>query len=270
MEKLFCRLFVLLLAAMLPSAILSGCSGSRDNNTSDENDIVALYIPLDSDHLMIDESNSTVFRVSFPGEIYDINGNKITQEELKAGNRIRISGNGQMLESYPGQYPGVSRLEVVEEGSPDDIDAYQEVIDTVHSDSVITDVPAMNIEYVTPDAIVSVFAEPLSYDWMSDDTPMTKESCHILEQKYSLPDIRISDPTDLSLVFSSTPDKITILKYDAEEGTPESGISVPYSQFEDENEKLFTIPKVFDNYIYEIYAEWPEGHVTFGFQIFVQ
>ena len=48
-----------------------------------------------------------------PDTILDENGKQITWQELKRGNLLDIYGDGIMLESYPGQYPGVTRIKVV-------------------------------------------------------------------------------------------------------------------------------------------------------------
>ena len=40
---------------------------------------------------------------------------RMTDEEaLVAGNIVQVTGNGIMLESYPGQYPGITKVEVIE------------------------------------------------------------------------------------------------------------------------------------------------------------
>lgn len=267
MKKKQVYLFIFIFTAIILAGIFVLYSSLKKEEVMSENDIVALYIPFDAGHIMIDETTDTVFSISFPQEIYDTNGKKISYKDLKAGNRIRISGNGIMLESYPGQYPGVTRLTVVDEGAPEDIEKYRDVIDIVHPKSQITDLPSMNIEYVIPEAVVTVMADPISYEWNSDDISLSQKGSHVLNVNYALPHIKLSDPTDLSLLFSSTPDTVSITRYDASEKSVSSGTSVSYSQFEDEHETLFTIPKVFGNFIYEVKAEWPEGHVTFGFHI---
>lgn len=48
-----------------------------------------------------------------------------------AGNIVQVTGNGIMLESYPGQYPGITKVEVIETGSPADAEQYADIVDTV-------------------------------------------------------------------------------------------------------------------------------------------
>ena len=58
--------------------------------------------------LLADRDNGTVFTTSIPNDLKDNDGKKITSEILKAGDYVDVYGDGIMLESYPGQYPGWS------------------------------------------------------------------------------------------------------------------------------------------------------------------
>ena len=92
--------------------------------------IRAMYIPRGKDkHLMIDQKNGTIFTVDMPEDIRGKDGKKISQKELKRGNIVAIYGDGIMLESYPGQYPGVSKIKVLKEGKPTDADQYKNILD---------------------------------------------------------------------------------------------------------------------------------------------
>ena len=68
---------------------------------------------------------------SIPNDLKDNDGKKITSENLKAGDYVDVYGDGIMLESYPGQYPGVSKMVVTGEGTADEVKQYQDVIDMV-------------------------------------------------------------------------------------------------------------------------------------------
>ena len=41
---------------------------------------------------------------------FDENGNAIDPSEIKKGDFLQVEGDGIMLNSYPGQYPGISRI----------------------------------------------------------------------------------------------------------------------------------------------------------------
>lgn len=87
---------------------------NRHSNNTEETPIRAMYIPFeDSGYIMVDQDSGTVFTVTMPEEIYDQNGKKITEQDLEKGNILHIYGDGIMLESYPGQYPGVTKIQVI-------------------------------------------------------------------------------------------------------------------------------------------------------------
>lgn len=95
-----------------------------------EKPLRALYLSDDGEEnpLVVDLDTGAVFVVTMPDKILDQNGKKITWKDLKKGNVLKIYGDGIMLESYPGQYPGVTKIKVVKEGDPSDTDAYQDVL----------------------------------------------------------------------------------------------------------------------------------------------
>ena len=72
---------------------------------------------------------------------------KITSEILKAGDYVDVYGDGIMLESYPGQYPGVSKMVVTGEGTADEVKQYQDVIDMVFAEPDTSTVPTVGVVY---------------------------------------------------------------------------------------------------------------------------
>ena len=108
MKKWKCCLTAIVIAA---GSMLVGCQGS-----SSAKPIEAMYIPAGEDgHLMVGEETGNVFTVTMPDNIQDKNGKKISEEDLNRGDIVAIYGDGIMLESYPGQYPGVTKIKVVKE-----------------------------------------------------------------------------------------------------------------------------------------------------------
>ena len=81
--------------------------------------------------LLADRDNGNVFTVEIPSDLTDESGKKISSEILKAADYVDVYGDGIMLQSYPGQYPGVSKMVVTGEGSEDELKQYQDVIDMV-------------------------------------------------------------------------------------------------------------------------------------------
>lgn len=115
MKKWKCCLTAIVIAA---GSMLVGCQES-----SSAKPIEAMYIPAGEDgHLMVGEGTGNVFTVTMPDNIQDKNGKKISEEDLNRGDIVAIYGDEIMLESYPGQYPGVTKIKVVKEGKASDAD----------------------------------------------------------------------------------------------------------------------------------------------------
>ena len=78
---------------------------------------------------------------------------------------MEITGNGIMLNSYPGQYPGVTKIQVVAEGSPEDADPYQEIVDAYFAEPDASEPASLQLQYRVPEAIVTASATMGSYTW---------------------------------------------------------------------------------------------------------
>lgn len=90
-------------------------------------------------------------------------------EELTTGDLVEIYGDGVMLESYPGQYPGVSRIVVTKQGSEEDAKQYESLVDEVYQRPDPSEPPYSNLEYRTKEALVSAVADRGSYTWRYTD-----------------------------------------------------------------------------------------------------
>ena len=85
--------------------------------------------------------------------------------ELAAGNVVRVSGNGIMLESYPAQYPGITSVEVIEEGTPADAEKYDELAAQLWQPKDPAEPPYASVEYTTDLAAVSLMPTSCGYIW---------------------------------------------------------------------------------------------------------
>lgn len=246
-------------------------SGRRGEENMDQNVITAMYIPLGEEgHIFVGEQ-AGVFTVVFPEEIYDINGKKITQRQLVRGNMVRIYGNGIMLESYPGQYPGVTRIEVAEEGSPSDADVYQDLVDEIYTEPDPAEPPALNLEYNTDLASVTAVANLGGYEWTYVDkdglsSAVIGDSTHVLQWKVGeeLTDVRLTEPVNITLSFSKKPKEVEVVRYDAsflntEEFPEGETISVG------EKDGEFVIADVEGGFVYEVTGIWENGRADYGF-----
>ncbi len=107
---------------MLGAAIIIGAAaafayGMKGGKVPEEEEtaITAMYVPFGEGQYIFVGETAGVFTVTAePGsyEVLDIEGNQIALDQLSKGNMVKIYGDNVMAQSYPGQYPGVHRMEV--------------------------------------------------------------------------------------------------------------------------------------------------------------
>lgn len=261
---------VLVLAAGIAAVIaVTGKKG--------EPPMTAMYVPFGEDsHIFVGEQ-AGVFVATFPEEIYDVNGNRISKEQLVKGNMVEIYGNGIMLESYPGQYPGITKMKVVEEGNPSDADVYQEIVDEIYQEPDPAEPPILNVEYTTDLMNAVVIVNRGGYEWVYMDrdglsNAVVADSVPVLDWKTGeeLVDITVSEPLELTLHFSAEPQEVEVIRYDAS--------LLGKAQEEPEGEKV-TVEKrdgkpvlsgVTGGYVYDITGIWENGRANYGFITLVQ
>lgn len=257
-----------------PSDSSAGMETESDSRSSEQMENTAMYVPYgDQDgYVMIDQNTDAVFTVSMPEEIYDSEGNRITQSDLKKGNILKITGNGIMLESYPGQYPGVTRIDVEKAGTPSDADQYQEVIDQIWQEPDSSQIPFLNVEYTTDLAAVSAAASVGSYEWKypAEDGTVNQQKAEepAITQWTELIDIRTEEPVELNLVFSQTPVKVTVLRWpETEKGKTEiaEGEDVPVQESGEQGSYVLTQAE--PGWMYLVKSEWENGYAEYGFQV---
>ena len=166
----------------------------------------AMYVPYgEDDYVMIDELGQ-VYTVRFPSDMIGLNGEAITPDDLVAGNIVEIYGSGEMLESYPGQYPNVERIVVVEAGDPADIEQHRAILDGLYAVPASPDSPpVMHIEYAIEDAIAYSQVQPGNYSWEQDmgngeTAAVIACGAHVLQSK-GLREIFIEQKTDTEVHF---------------------------------------------------------------------
>lgn len=233
--------------------------------------ITAIYIPFgEGEHIFVSEQ-AGVFVATFPEKIYDINGEKISQEQLVKGNVVKIYGNGIMLESYPGQYPGITKMEVISEGDPSDADAYQYLVDEIYTEPDPAEPPTMNLGYVTDLASVVVMVNRGGYEWtyMDQDglsNAVVADAAHVLQWKVGeeLADVKTAEPLDITFYFSEKPKEVEVIRYDAEFLGAEE---IPDGEKVDVKEKdgEFMIIGVTEGYVYSVTGIWENGRANYGF-----
>lgn len=250
---------------------------TENTNTEDTQDglegtveSTAMYVPIAEDfNIFVDQEVGTVFTITFPEEIYDVNGNKITKEELVKGNIVKLYGNGIMLESYPGQYPGISKIEVMEEGQPSDADQYQSLVDEIYQEPDPAEPPTLDVKYTTELANTTAATNRGGYEWTYTDkdglsNAVVADSTHVLTWGDQLLDINLSEPLDMTLSFSVYPKEVQVVRYDsALLGTEEMPEGEAVTAEERDGEWI--LPQVEGGYVYEVTGIWENGRATYGF-----
>lgn len=254
------------------AALIYGMKGGK-NSKEEETAITAMYVPYgEGEYIFVGETAGVFTVTAKPDsyEVFDINGNKITMEQLNKGNMVKIYGDNIMAESYPGQYPGVHRMEVVEEGSPSDADQYQEIVDEIYTEPDPAEPPTMQVEYTTNMANVTVLANRGGYEWVYTDkdglsNAVVADSAHVLDWGDLLIDVTLTEPLDLTLSFSDKPMEVTAVRYDSSlrgkaQDAPQ-GEEVPVAEKDGE----FVLEGVDGDYVYEVTGIWENGRATYGF-----
>lgn len=254
-----------------------------ETNVSDEPDgnpeaIRAMYLTDPSGNVyFVDTQIGTFFTAPIPEELYNSSGEKISADTLSAGFILDIYGNGIMLESYPGQYPGVTKMTVVKEGTTEDAKEYQYLIDEIYTEPDLSDPPYMNAEYATDQFISAVMLTRGSYEWSYLDEAGKSQSViacgtHILEWE-NLIDMTVDADTKVTLVSSYAPQSVTITRWPVSLWNPENHSSEGEGYASDPQGQAVEITKEEDafavivdpGYVYLVNASWEEGNMEYGF-----
>lgn len=234
----------------------------------------AIAIPYGEDGILFVDANSELpFTVTLPEEIYGLGGEKITAADLERGNVVEITGNGIMLNSYPGQYPGVTKIQVVAEGSPEDADPYQEILDAYFAQPDTSEPASLQLQYRVPEAIVTASATMGSYTWEGtvpsadgEATSIIACGAHVLQWNDML-ELNLDEATEVTLQFyPSAPTSVKVVRWpDSLLGTEDlaaagEGEEVAVSA-QDDAMTLTAEP----GYVYAVYAEFDLGSVEYGF-----
>ena len=177
--------------------------------------------------LLADRDNGTVFTTSIPNDLKDNDGKKITSEILKAGDYVDVYGDGIMLESYPGQYPGVSKMVVTGEGTADEVKQYQDVIDMVFAEPDTSTVPTVGVVYSSSlGQTMSLMSGPGNSTWTapsgdsetdsSEDNTVTACGSAVMQwenlEKMSMD----AGKTDFTISCDLTPTKVTVRRWNSD------------------------------------------------------
>lgn len=224
----------------------------------------------------VDVNVGTFFTAPIPEDLTDAEGNPLTPDAIKAGCVVDIYGNGMMLESYPGQYPGTSKMVLVKEGTAEDAAPWQYLVDEISMPADPSEPPYMNAEYRTDLAAVSMVLTRGGYGWSYvDENGKTQhtlaDSSHILAWP-ELNDIRIDESIahglPLHLVSSYKPQSVTVTRFPLDAWHKDASAEAELLPGENvevqDTDEGYTITAE-AGYVYLVEAAWEEGNAEFGF-----
>lgn len=201
-----CSLFVLLL-------ILFGCSTEK-NDDEVTNESVVLYVK-DGAVLLADIETEAVYFPYIPeGGLFSQEGEKIDVSELVPGDIVSVVGNGIMAESYPAQYPGITRIDVI--GFDDAlVSQYDYIIARVFAEDDPDEVPTAQVEYTIEDiGSITVALEAFSYMITGSSDPQVSDGSCLAEDGTVLegvPDMVINDTNEVTVSFSRDIDEASVM-----------------------------------------------------------
>ena len=221
--------------------------------SADEFTSTAMVVTLsDGQVLFVDQDTETPYYPTLPEGT----------PELAAGNIVRVTGNGIMLESYPAQYPGITDVEVVEEGAPADAEKYDELVAQIWQPKDPSEPPYASVEYTTDLASVSLMPVTCGYTWTYDqdgsEQTVSVDAPHPTQLEVdSLPDVRVDGPTEVTVSFDVKTTGLVVSRWS------EGALDVEGEPVEVESGTFIVEP----GYRYAFFATFYAGHATYAFTV---
>lgn len=289
------RLFALAAVAALATALLCSCSQSGQGGSSsgastpeDATNTAMVAYADEGRFLFVDQDTQTPYiPTNLDDAVITSGGQQIEPSQLEAGNVVLVTGDGIMLESYPGQYPNIFKVEVLEKGSPADAEQYSELVDQVFAPTDPADVPTGSLSYTTGLAQVSVVMNPVSWEWSypaTDTSAAGTSSSDNAQLPWStdgklasdVADARIPQKLDATATFSAKPESVSVQRMplimaDATADSADPGahyIAGDEQAVENVDFKLVDGTPTFPiepNYLYALKVDFANGHVEYAF-----
>lgn len=285
-HRLGVKVAALLASVALLAVALCACSqGASSDGAEEESNETSPIVTSTAmvvyangnDLLFVDTETDTPYVPAIPEtELSGINGNRIEAADLQVGNIVRVEGNGIMLDSYPGQYPGITSITVIETGNPEDAAPYQDLVDTVFAPADPSSLPSAALEYTTDQAQVSVALDPYSCRWNTGIDGETDEQA--LDGSYAddsgliitgTPDARILQATEATVVFdrpfqSVELNRTPITSTNSEQ--PYVELTATEEPVDHETQATGAMGFIMDpGYVYVINATFEKGEASFAF-----
>ncbi|WP_461815745.1 hypothetical protein [Faecalimonas sp.] len=261
---------------VLVSVCLTSCKEEKQTKQkkTEENhkQIEAMYVPCEEDnYIFFDRSTESPFYAIIPEDkLYDAHENKIKKKDLGAGDILVCYGDGKMLQSYPGQYPGVTKMVRIKKGTVADTEKYQQEVAKFLQRPSKADIPYMDIENMQKNALVTTSATEGNYEWKYEDMngkqQMEKVEDRTFFEKEGLAEIVCNgENSDLKLLFSVAPNYVKVMRYSVSTAKEKNSHGQRVRVVLDEN--IGYIKRAKKSCIYEVIATWDNGKVHYGFYI---
>lgn len=269
---------VILAAANMLRSQFSSEEPQEENQVQGEYALKAVYLEKeDRNSIFVNLTEEYPFDGNIPeGELYDEDGEKITQEDLNSGDVLNIWGNGVIAESYPAQYNGITKMERTEQSNQEYIDQYGHYLEELFVEKDPSELPYLNVCYrdELADAAVMI-PDPLSYTWTYTDESgesrtVTTDGAHVLHTE-PVEVKKISEPMTMELYFDEVPESVELLVWDdtllgqyqdSADQIPE-GTAVEVTKSGKGNLEFNAQP----GSVYLVQGQWDQGTVEYGFWV---
>lgn len=284
------------------STLLIGCQGAANNSSQSdtseqisksdstgtsadsvqgvsENDttIEAVYLKNDYGDLFVNLKSESPFTGTILEEILDEDQAKLTREDMTSGDVYLVYGDGIMLESYPGQYPGITKLVRKERGNTEYTEKYGEYLDQFCPAPDTSTPPELTVEYRQPDAAVGASVSRGGYQWSvagedgqvqstaADSLPVLDWDDELLMEQ------KISGETQFTLDFAYEPQSVKVISWPVEDRNADGesvypdGEEVVVETVENEAGKTRFAFAGQPQRVYQITGTWSEGTADYGF-----
>ena len=269
---------VILTAANMLRSQFSSEEPQEENQVQGEYALKAVYLEKeDGNSIFVNLTEEYPFDGNIPeGELYDEDGEKITQEDLNSGDVLNIWGNGVIAESYPAQYNGITKMERTEQSNQEYIDQYGHYLEELFVEKDPSELPYLNVCYrdELADAAVMI-PDPLSYTWTYTDESgesrtVTTDGAHVLHTE-PVEVKKISEPMTMELYFDEVPESVELLVWDdtllgqyqdSADQIPE-GTAVEVTKNGKGNLEFNAQP----GSVYLLQGQWEQGTAEYGFWV---
>ena len=269
---------VILAAANMLRSQFSSEEPQEDTQIQGDYALKAVYLEKeDGNSIFVNLTDEYPFDGNIPeGELYDEDGEKITQEDLNSGDVLNIWGNGVIAQSYPAQYNGITKMERTQQSNQEYIDRYGHYLEELFVEKDPSELPYLNVCYTDELAAAAVMIpDPLSYTWTyteesGESRTITTDAAHVLQTE-PVEVKKISEPMTMELQFDEVPESAELLVWDdtllgqSQDSTDQipEGTAVEVTKNGKGNLEFTAQP----GSVYLVQGQWNQGTVEYGFHV---